>query len=104
MDNSITEHPQTEAEKLLAFYSSTKAVQIPMTATPESKQIHSHGYSLDHKTIRVQFKWGNSIYDYHHCQPEKAAAFASCESKGSFMAKELKGVHHFECVRERDPK
>ena len=104
MDQSITKRPDAEAEKLLAHYPSTKALQIPMTETPNSKQIHSHGYSLEHKTIRVCFKWGMSVYDYHHCEPEKAAAFAAAESKGGFLGKELKGIHHYELVKERAPK
>ena len=110
MDQSITERPQTEAEKLLAHYPSTKAVVIPMTPTPAkgdpkdkrySSQIAAHGYDLDHKTMRIRFVWGFSEYDYHRVEPEKAASINTCESFGAWVNASLKGVHHYELVREK---
>jgi hypothetical protein len=43
MDQSITERPQTEAEKLLAHHPSTKALTIYMTETPFSSQVAAKG-------------------------------------------------------------
>ena len=104
MDQSITERPQTEAEKLLAHHPSTKHLVIPMTDTPHSSQIAAHGYDLAHKTLCVRFKWGNSEYHYHRVPPEVAAEFAAAQSKGGFLKTAIKGVYHFECIKEREAK
>ena len=106
MDTQIRE--QTEAEKLLAHHPSTKALNIPMTATPVkgaddkrySSQIAAHGYDLERKTMRIEFRHGASLYDYHHVSPEKAAALLACDSFGRWVEANLKGVHHYERVRE----
>lgn len=102
MDQSITERPQTEAEKLLAHHPSTKHLVIPMTETPNSSQIAAHGYDLSTKTLRVRFKWGNSEYDYHRLPPEVAAEFAAAKSKGGFLKAAIKGIYHFECTKARE--
>lgn len=104
MDQSITERPQTEAEKLLAHHPSTKSLAIYMTDTPFSSQVAAHGYDLANKTLRVRFKWGNSEYDYHRVPPEVAAEFAAAQSKGGFLKTAIKGVYHFECIKEREAK
>ena len=102
MDQSITERPQTEAEKLLAHHPSTKHLAILMTDTPTSNQVAAHGYDLANKTLCVRFKWGNSEYHYHRVPPEVAAAFAAAKSKGGFLKERIKGVYHYECTRERE--
>lgn len=114
MDTSIAARPQgaapaqSEKERLLSWYPSTKGLDIPMTSTPEkgaedkrfSSQIAAHGYDLAHKTMRIEFKHGSSQYDYHHVEPEKAASILACESFGRWVEANLKGVHHYERVRE----
>ena len=104
MDQSITERPQTEAEKLLAHHPSTKHLVIPMTETPHSSQVAAHGYDLAHKTLCVRFRWGLSEYMYHRVPPEVAAEFAAAKSKGGFLKEHIKGVYHFECTKEREAK
>lgn len=113
MDTSITARPPaqpelSEKERLLAWYPSTRHLNITMTRTPEkgaedkrfSSQIAAHGYDLAHKTMRIEFKHGSSQYDYHHVEPEKAASIAECDSFGRWVEKNLKGVHHYERVRD----
>lgn len=110
MNTEIRE--QTDAEKLLAFYPSTKALQIPMTPTPAkgaedkrySSQIAAHGFDLEHKTMAIEFQFGRSLYHYHNLSPEKAAAINTCESFGGWVNANLKGKHHYELVREKDPR
>lgn len=113
MDQSIAERQPAsslteEQQALLAFHPSTKHLDIPMTPTPEkgaedkrySSQIVAHGYSLEHKTMRIEFRHGNSLYDYHWVPPEKAASIVECDSFGRWVEKNLKGVHHYERVRD----
>jgi hypothetical protein len=117
MDQSITERPAaqqaalTAAEKLLAHYPSTKALNIAMTNTPAkgdpndkrySSQVAAYGYDAAHKTMRIRFAWGLSEYDYHHVPPEKAEAIKTCESFGTWVNQNLKGIYHYECVKARD--
>ena len=102
MDQSITECPQTEAEKLLAHHPSTKHLVIHMIETPHSSQVAAHGYDLSTKTLCVRFKWGNSEYHYHRVPPEVAAEFAAAKSKGGFLKAAIKGIYHFECTKARE--
>ncbi len=102
MDQSITNRAQTEAERLLAHHPSTKHLTIPMVETPHSNQVAAFGYLQAEKTLRVRFKWGNSEYDYHHVELPVVAAFAEAKSKGGFLKERIKGVFHYEKIKERD--
>lgn len=102
MDTAIRE--QTAAEKLLSHHPSTKHLVIPMTETPHSNQVAAWGYSAADQTLRVRYKWGNSEYDYHRCDPELVDGFADAKSKGGFLKEHIKGVYHYELVKEREAK
>ena len=102
MDTPIRK--QTAAEKLLAHHPSTKHLVIPMTETPFSSQVASHGYDLSNKTLCVRFKFGLSEYHYHRVEPEVAAEFASAKSKGGFLKEHVKGIYHYEMVKAKEPR
>lgn len=99
----------TTDKPLLAWRPSTKGLAIPMTETPRDKkekgyssQIDAFGYHEGEKTMCIRFKHGMSEYHYHHVEPEKAASIVECQSFGRWVEANLKGVHHYERVRDPD--
>jgi hypothetical protein len=60
---------------------------IPMTMV-ESSNIGAIGYDSDTKTLRVLF--GTRCYDYADVPPEIHAALMESDSKGSFVARQIK--------------
>lgn len=75
-----------------------------MTLTPiaDSKVVTHGGYDAERQVLRLVFRNGKN-YEYQGVSPEKAAAFAAADSKGSWIQTNLasrKGVapHPFQEV------
>lgn len=58
----------------------------------ESSNIRSIGYDESKADLHVEFK-GSGIYIYHDVPKEVYDGFMAAESKGNFLAKNIKGVY-----------
>lgn len=65
---------------------------IPLTLTPQSSQIHGHGYDPLTQTMALEFNSNHQRLTYHYkgITPEKYAQLAGAESVGSAFYK-MKG-------------
>lgn len=57
-----------------------------------SSNIAGIGYDAEAKTLRVVFK-GGATYEYENVPSDKWAAFQTAESKGKYLAAEIKPYH-----------
>ena len=58
----------------------------------ESSNIRAIGYDESKAELHVEFK-GSGVYVYHDVPKETYDKFMAAESKGSFLAKNIKGVY-----------
>lgn len=68
---------------------------IPMTPSPDSDAIDSHGYDTESRKMRVKFKGkGGGTYEYDDVPPERYAAFTGANSMGTFHNKKIRPNHN----------
>ena len=65
----------------------------------KSSTIKKIGYDPETKVLRIQFK-NDSIYDYEGFQEEDFKKFDEADSKGSYLAKNIKNKFSFKKVIE----
>jgi hypothetical protein len=66
---------------------------IPLALTPDSSQIHGHGY--ENGTLALEFKSNASKVTYHYpnFSPEKYEELKAAPSIGSFFYKNIKNQY-----------
>ena len=106
MDQSITDRSaDTQDKPLMAFYPSTKALDIPMTIAKHSTNVHSFGYHPETQTLHIKFLSG-SVYQYEGVPVEVASALHSHKSIGAYVSMNIKGKYPtkmLEAKPERKP-
>lgn len=63
-----------------------------------SSQVEAAGYDAPSQTLSVKYRGTPKRYDYKAVPADLAMAFDSAESKGSFLAKNVKGKFDFDVV------
>ena len=63
----------------------------PVENPGASGNVVAAAYDAESETLRIQFKGGNVMYDYHGVTPELYQAFGEAPSAGRFEANILRG-------------
>lgn len=73
---------------------------IPMQSAAPSSNVHSFGYDVDRKLLRIHFMTG-AIFDYYDVSAEVASALHISKSKGTYVRMNVTGQYRTVLVREK---
>lgn len=69
---------------------------LTMTPVTGSAQVAEDGYDAEARVLAVRYKSSEFVYRYEGVPAEVAMAYDQAPSKGSFLAKNVKGKFKFE--------
>lgn len=67
----------------------------------QSSTIAETEYDYNNLTLNVKFN-GGTVYEYANVPNEKYLNFKESESKGSFLAKEIKGTYEYRKIEDNE--
>lgn len=75
-------------------------VDTPLSPV-KSTNVAAIGYASVRQALLVQYKSSQEVYLYYGVSPEKYQAFLAAESKGAFLATQVKALHTY--AKKGDP-